>query len=161
MGTDLNEISILTRREIEARIAGPIIIRFIEAFGKEKTMKIVSELIEDLAKQSGEELKEFTGGNSMEHYLKGMELWSKDDAYELQIIEKTETNLSINITRCKYAEMYEEIGLKELGLSLSCGRDFALMEGFNPEVKMTRTQTIMEGAEHCDFRYVFPGADKV
>jgi hypothetical protein len=27
------------------------------------------------------------------------------------------------------------------------------MEGFNPEIELRRTQTIMEGAEHCDFRY--------
>ena len=36
---------------------------------------------------------------------------------------------------------------------LSCNRDFALIEGFNPTVKLERTQTIMEGATHCDFRY--------
>ncbi|MFC1493212.1 L-2-amino-thiazoline-4-carboxylic acid hydrolase [candidate division KSB1 bacterium] len=156
MGADLNKTGMLIRREIEAGIAVPLIKKFIKEFGKEKTMRIVSGLIEDLAKKSGEELSEFTGGNTMEHYLKGMELWSKDDAYESEITEKTETKLSINITRCRYAEMYEEHGFKELGFTLSCGRDFALMEGFNPEVKMTRTQTIMEGADHCDFRYVFP-----
>jgi hypothetical protein len=29
----------------------------------------------------------------------------------------------------------------------------ALIEGFNPEVALTRTQTIMEEVLHCDFRY--------
>jgi hypothetical protein len=36
---------------------------------------------------------------------------------------------------------------------LSCNRDSALIEGFNPEVNLTRTQTLMQGASHCDFRY--------
>jgi hypothetical protein len=36
---------------------------------------------------------------------------------------------------------------------LSCARDYALIEGFNPDVSLKRTQTIMEGATHCDFRY--------
>ncbi len=32
-------------------------------------------------------------------------------------------------------------------------RDEALIEGFNPEIKLHRTQTIMEGATFCDFRF--------
>ena len=31
--------------------------------------------------------------------------------------------------------------------------DFALVEGFNPKIKLERTQTLMEGADHCDFRH--------
>lgn len=38
-------------------------------------------------------------------------------------------------------------------LKLSCNRDFSLVEGFNPAVKLTRTQTVMEGASYCDFRF--------
>jgi hypothetical protein len=36
------------------------------------------------------------------------------------------------------------------------GRDFALVEGFNPKINLTRTQTIMEGADYCDFRFTMP-----
>jgi hypothetical protein len=49
--------------------------------------------------------------------------------------------------------MYRALGIPELGVVLSCGRDFALGEGFNPDLKLTRTQIIMEGAPYCDFRY--------
>ena len=61
--------------------------------------------------------------------------------------------LDFDVTRCRYAEMYRALGLADLGGTLSCCRDFALIEGFNPEVTLTRTQTIMEGATHCDFRF--------
>jgi hypothetical protein len=49
--------------------------------------------------------------------------------------------------------MYRELGIPELGAILSCGRDAALVEGFNPGVQLTRTQTILQGAPCCDFRY--------
>jgi hypothetical protein len=49
--------------------------------------------------------------------------------------------------------MYRALGIPELGEVLSCQRDAALIEGFNPEVTLTRTQTIMQGAPCCDFRY--------
>jgi len=28
-----------------------------------------------------------------------------------------------------------------------------MIEGFNQDLKLTRTQTVMEGATHCDFRF--------
>jgi hypothetical protein len=43
--------------------------------------------------------------------------------------------------------------MARLGPMLSCARDFALIEGFNPQIRLTRTQTLMEGAPFCDFRY--------
>ena len=49
--------------------------------------------------------------------------------------------------------MYRALGIPEIGALLSCNRDFSLVEGFNPAVKLTRTQTVMEGASHCDFRF--------
>jgi hypothetical protein len=49
--------------------------------------------------------------------------------------------------------MYARLGLAELGGLLSCARDAAMIDGFNPEIEFQRTQTIMEDAPHCDFRY--------
>jgi hypothetical protein len=49
--------------------------------------------------------------------------------------------------------MYRALGIPEVGALLSCNRDFSLVEGFNPAVALTRTQTVMEGASHCDFRF--------
>jgi hypothetical protein len=28
-----------------------------------------------------------------------------------------------------------------------------MIAGFNPELELVRTQTVMEGASHCDFRF--------
>jgi hypothetical protein len=43
--------------------------------------------------------------------------------------------------------------LAQFGVGLSCCRDAPFARGFNPQLKLVRTQTIMEGADHCDFRY--------
>ena len=69
------------------------------------------------------------------------------------MIEESEEVLSFNVTRCRYAELYESLGIREIGTIFSCARDFALIEGFKPNVTLVRTQTIMEGASYCDFRY--------
>ena len=74
---------------------------------------------------------------------------------EVKIREETDRKLSFNVTRCAYAEMYGRLGLKEFGTCLSCRRDASFAEGFNPGLKLQRTQTIMEGAPFCDFRFSF------
>jgi hypothetical protein len=68
-------------------------------------------------------------------------------------LEQTGNRFAFNVTRCRYAEMYRALGIPELGALLSCNRDAALIAGFNPDIKLIRSQTIMEGAPFCDFRY--------
>jgi len=72
------------------------------------------------------------------------------------VLEQTPARFSFDVTRCRYAEMYRALGLQDLGEVLSCSRDFSLVEGFNPGIRLRRTQTVMRGAPHCDFRYEDP-----
>lgn len=37
-------------------------------------------------------------------------------------------------------------------LRKSCSRDEPFTQGFNPDIRFARTQTIMQGAVMCDFR---------
>jgi hypothetical protein len=72
------------------------------------------------------------------------------------VVENDETHFGFNVTRCKFVEMYEEMGARDLGFLLSCNRDFAMFEGMAPELAFERTQTRMQGAAFCDFRYRKP-----
>lgn len=149
----LNQMGVLTRREIEARILAPILEAFSKELGSERVIEIVREVIVEVARGQGARLAESMGGDSLAHFDASMEAWKKDNAIEIEVLERSDERFAFNVTRCKYAEMYNELGIPELGLILSCSRDFSLIEGFNPCVKLTRTQTLMEGAEYCDFRY--------
>src|ERR1044072_9619334 len=94
------------------------------------------------------------GGDSLGLFAIAMEDLKKGDAYRMDVLERSEEKLSFNVTRCRYAEMYRALGIPEVGALLSCNRAFSLVEGFNPDVKLTRTQTVMERTSHCDFRFV-------
>jgi fumarate reductase iron-sulfur subunit len=153
MGADFSKIGMLAQREIEARIAGPLIKAFMAEFGEERSLEIAQEVIVSLARESGEMLRELAGGDSLLDFAKGMSRWSKDDAVTSDLLELSPEKISMNTTRCRYAEMYRDLGMANLGFALSCARDFALVEGFNPNIKLERTQTIMQGADHCDFRF--------
>ncbi|MCK4898039.1 MAG: L-2-amino-thiazoline-4-carboxylic acid hydrolase [Anaerolineales bacterium] len=150
----LNAIGVLTRREVEAHIIAPLLEALSDEFGRERVLEITRQTIVGIAKEQGKQLAESMGGNTLAHFAASLDAWKKDDALLIDVLEQTEDSFSFNVTRCRYAEMYVELGVPELGVLLSCNRDFALIEGFNPEVNLTRTQTIMEGAPFCDFRFM-------
>lgn len=149
----LNEIGVLKRREIEARILAPLINALAAEFGRERVIEIAKRVIVEIARQQGKVLAGQVGGNSLDHFVSGKDPWVKGDALQIEVLQATQTSYQFNVTRCRYAEMYRALGIPELGVVLSCGRDYALGEGFNPDLTLTRTQTIMEGSPFCDFRY--------
>ena len=149
----LNEIGVLKRREIEARILLPVVEALAKEFGRERVVSIVRDVIVEVARAQGQEIAARMGDGSLRSLGTALQDWQKGDAYRMDVLEQTEERFSFNVTRCRYAEMYRALGIPEMGALLSCNRDFALIEGFNPDMRLTRTQTIMEGAPHCDFRF--------
>ncbi len=147
------KLPLIDQRAIEARIVGPLIRAFATEIGEARTLEIVRNLIHELARNAGHELARAVGEQSLEAFAQGLDRWKENGALEIEILEESPDRLSFNVTRCRYAEMYNALGLADLGGTLSCQRDYALIQGFNPDIELTRTQTIMEGASHCDFRF--------
>ena len=148
----LNEVGVLKRREIEARIVAPLLERLAAEFG-DGVYDVARDAIIEVAREQGAALAGHVGGDSLADFARGLGAWSAEGALELDVAELSDDAFAFDVTRCRYAEMYHSLGLESLGALLSCNRDGALMEGFNPDVDFSRTQTIMGGATHCDFRF--------
>jgi len=151
-------IGVLARREAEARILAPILQALEAEFGEERIRDIVREQIIAIAREQGHALAEDMQSNSLTSFEDSLQYWTMGGALEIDVLERSDEALSFNVTRCRYAELYRSLGIAELGSTLSCNRDYALIEGFNPDVELCRTQTIMDGADHCDFRYRLSGS---
>lgn len=146
-------LSLLQQREIEARVVGPLVRAFAAELGDVHTLGVVRSVIAELARQGGAGLAASLGEATLTAFAGALDRWQEGGALEIDLLEATAERLSFNVTRCRYAEMYRALGLADLGASLSCQRDFALVEGFNPSIALSRTQTLMEGAPYCDFRF--------
>jgi hypothetical protein len=147
------DLTLLQRREIEARIVGPLLRAMEAEFGRERTLAVVRGVITDLAHRAGADLARQLGDLSLEAFAACLPTWNAGGALEMEVLERSPTALAFNVTRCRYAEMYRALGLADLGFALSCSRDGALAGGFNPAIRLARSQTIMEGAPFCDFRF--------
>jgi predicted hydrocarbon binding protein len=147
-------VTLLKQRQIEANVLVPLIKAFQAEFGVDRANAVARKVITDIARKHGEALASQQGeGNPIEKMASGLSRFSAGGALEVEEVERTDDRYAFNVTRCGYAEFYKKMGVPELGFLLSCGRDFALTEGMSPDMELTRTQTIMQGAAHCDFRF--------
>ncbi|MCG8546020.1 MAG: L-2-amino-thiazoline-4-carboxylic acid hydrolase [Alphaproteobacteria bacterium] len=146
-------ISHLQRRRIESRVLLPFIEGCRRKFGDEATRELVTETIRELAVTDGAHWAE-TYGNDMESLgTVARDVWAGGGSLDIDVLDSGGDHLDFNVTRCRYAEFWRELGMPELGSLIHCNRDFAMVDGFNPDIELTRTQTVMGGASHCDFRF--------
>ncbi|MBI3198898.1 MAG: L-2-amino-thiazoline-4-carboxylic acid hydrolase [Rhodospirillales bacterium] len=147
-------LSMLDKRKIEAEILKEVYETLKASHGVEVAKKTVAESVR---RSAIEQARQFAaaapGGTSLKAFQDVMPLWTTGGALEIEVKERTDTTFTFNVTRCRYAETYKAMGLGEIGALLSCNRDGAFCEGYDPKLKLERTQTIMGGASHCDFKY--------
>jgi hypothetical protein len=151
-------VSLLQQREIEARVAAPLIAEFAALVGWEAALNTAARAVQRLARAAGRQAAEAAGADSLEALAGVVEnLWARNGALEIEILRRDATRLFFNVTGCRYAELYVRLGARECGFVLSCSRDAAFAAGFNPRIRLQRGQTIMSGALFCDFRFTLDG----
>ncbi|HZE22266.1 MAG TPA: L-2-amino-thiazoline-4-carboxylic acid hydrolase [Desulfobaccales bacterium] len=151
---NLAGLSLFGRREVQAPLAAVLIREFAGALGLDRALEVATAAIQADAALAGRAMAQRYGGYTMLDLARVVkEVWAEDDAITLRLLEESETRLRFDVTRCRYVELYERLGMKELGYCLSCSRDEAFARGFNPRLRLARSQTIMQGAPFCDFHF--------
>ena len=152
---DTNEVAIshLQRRKIEGRVLIPFIQVLRDKFGEKSAADVVDETIRRLAARKVRDGRRPSG--KRRHRC---ERWRRSfgraaAGMDVEVLGESNDHLDFNVTRCQYAEFYKELGLSDLGFRIHCNRDHAMVVGFNDELELSRSQTIMEGASCCDFRF--------
>lgn len=67
-------------------------------------------------------------------------------------IQKTENSVQIHCSHCPMASAFREINRPDLGIFFHCDEDFAIVKGFNPEIRFSREHNLMED-QFCDHYY--------
>ena len=150
----LGGISILAQRRIEAGILGVAHAVLEAALGSERARDILAEVARRAAFADGRARAAASAApTDLRTFAAIFEEWRAGGALEIEVLASDARRFDFNVTRCRYAEMYAELGLGTLGHLLSCGRDGALCRGYDERIRLTRSQTLMQGASHCDFRF--------
>ena len=148
------DIPVIEQVKIQAQVLVPLVKTLRAELGEERANTIVRKALADLYRELGEEWWRGQGGRDLgETMASAFDRFAAGDALDYKVLRKTPDGFDVDVTGCRYAEFYKEIGAPELGFLLVCSADFPVAEGLGPDVQLTRTQTIMQGASHCDFRY--------
>ncbi|WP_035683812.1 L-2-amino-thiazoline-4-carboxylic acid hydrolase [Bradyrhizobium sp. Cp5.3] len=152
---DTNEVAIshLQRRKIEGRVLIPFIQVLRDRFGQGAMREVVDETIRRLAAEEGARWAATYGKTTASLRTVAQELWAGGGGMDVEVVGESDDHLDFNVTRCQYAAFYQELGLADLGVRVHCNRDHAMVAGFNNELELSRSQTIMEGGACCDFRF--------
>ncbi|WP_029008065.1 L-2-amino-thiazoline-4-carboxylic acid hydrolase [Azospirillum halopraeferens] len=154
----MSPMSILERRRIEAEVLKPVYEEMAARFGETVAQEVLGAAIEKAAIAHARSFAE--GETSLQSFADLIPLWQKDDALQIDVTRRDDAHFDFDVRRCRYAEMYRSMGLGHIGHLLSCNRDGAFCTGYDPKLRLTRTQTIMGGADHCDFRYTYEADPK-
>ena len=147
------ELNRIEKRAIEALAIAPIIKAVAQRIGWDEALAILQEVNQQEAFQRGKIMAEKMKRNGIEELVDDVAGWGRGGILEMEVLEQTPTTYFFNVTRCPYYDKYKELGLEEFGVGFSCCRDKPFARGFNFQLRLERTKTIMEGAEYCDFRY--------
>ena len=145
-------IPVIQQAKIQAQVLVPLVKALQAELGEERANSLVRRALGDIYRRYGEEFSRRKNEKNLGKVVaSAFATYARENALDYRVIV---TNaFEIDVTRCRYAEFYKELGEPELGFLLVCSADLTTAEGFGPDIKLTRTQTIMQGASHCDFRY--------
>ncbi len=150
---NFENISRIDKRTIEANAIVPLIKQFSKQFGETKTIEILTKLSEKEAFDRGERTQDLGQYKKLDGIFEEVSNWGDGDSWEIEVLEKSDTTFSFNILRCPYYDKYKQLGFEKYGVQLSCCKDEPFVRGLNPDIIFKRSKTIMEGDDHCDFRY--------
>ena len=144
---DPSELTNLERMRIQMEYAVPLVRDLQRLLGEEAVNEALARRVELLANEQAQPGSKADFGR-MEA---GMELYARGDALDYDVIASDSDRFDVNITRCDYMRMMEDMGARDVGHLLICNLDYPMAA--RTGMALTRTQTQMQGAYFCDFRY--------
>jgi hypothetical protein len=154
--SDARRLNYLESSRIRVEALIPIIRAMERELGIPRAHELVRETLDHERRKSVPEEARGRIPERMPFNRAGLEAtFAAGDALEYEILREDEDAFDMNVTGCQYKALMEEFDALDLGGLLFCDNDFPTAEALGLE--LVRTQTCMQGASHCDFRYRLRG----
>jgi hypothetical protein len=124
-----------------------------DEIGTERASELLRAAVREYAENLGRTISSTNEGTSLDKLRSAIPVFAAGDVYDMEPLSDNDKELSLNIRRCKYAEYFQSIGEPEFGALITCDIDPPMTRGIGSDLSLERTQTIMRGGPHCDFRW--------
>lgn len=153
MADETPDLPYIEQVKIQARVLVPLVKALQAELGEERANRLVRAALGDEIRRAAAQMSREVPGTAIDKVAAAAPFFAGGGALDIEMVEQTPERFDFNVTGCRYAQFYQQLGVPELGFLLVCSLDFPMAKGFGPDLELERTQTIMQGASHCDFRF--------
>lgn len=149
----MEQLPYLERVKIQSEILLPFYKRVRDEIGAERAAALLRDAVREFGLAIGSAMSRAVPGESVAQVKALMPLFTAGNALEIEHVADNDSEFSINVRGCRYADYFKGLDEPEFGAMITCDMDVPMMETFTSTVQMDRTQTILKGGSHCDFRW--------
>ena len=147
-----DSLNYLERSRIRIQAMIPIIRAMEKEIGKARAHEIIRAALDEEAKAEAGDPADAAVPEKMPFNSAAMDAtFAAGGALEYEVLREDDEAFDINVTGCQYKALMVELDALDLGGLLFCENDYVAADTFG--LDLVRTQTCMQGASHCDFRY--------
>ncbi len=155
--TTEHPVSLLDEVRLQAQVLVPVLQALRLALGKDRAEALVGQALREHVRLVYQGMGE---GKPADPLQKWRAIWAEirpriGGDVESEFMRDDDEAREYNVKRCRFAEFFNDLGEPGLGTILMCDFDGYIAEVGAPAVEYKRTQTLMQGAPCCDFRYRF------
>src|SRR5258706_10587942 len=130
------KVSLLDKTRMQAQVLVPVLRALRAELGKDKADAIVKQALRDWSKQLFAAIGDGIEGSPRRKWAAIQSVWGEVSGreVEVEIRRHDKEALDMDVTRCRFAEFFRELGEPELGALLVCQVDFDVASAGDGEV---------------------------
>jgi hypothetical protein len=132
----------------------PVMKNLMEQIGKEKFIAML--------KNSSDKIQLNRKGNNINYSQNTLQAWSTNiknscanmtNILTYEVITDNDELFEMKFTECIWAKTFREAKASEIGYAGVCYQDYGMTKAFNPDLKLVREKTQMQGNDCCHFKW--------
>jgi hypothetical protein len=126
-------ISVIERAKIQAQVLVPLVKALLAELGVERANALVRKALGDVYRRLGEQWWQSKQSTHVgENMASAFASFARGDALDYNVRAQSQDIYEVDVTGCRYAQFYKELGEPELGFLLACTSDFTFAEDLGP-----------------------------
>lgn len=152
-----SEITLTPRQRgrMQTNAAMQLIRSLRRELGDAELIRLLNLFSAERGRQAGEQQAARAPDRSFQTFVQVFRPPNMADSLIHEVVEDTEKVFGLEVRECLWADLFHEAGLGgEVGHAAVCNMDYYWPPAFNPDFKMERTKTLMQGHDICNHRYI-------
>ncbi len=109
-------VPVIEQVKIQAQVLVPLVKALQEELGEERANSLVRRVLGDIYRRYGEEYQRAKSGEGLGNVLaSAFTTVARGEALDYQVRAQTDDAFEIDVTGCRYAEFYIQLGEPDLG----------------------------------------------